>query len=110
MARTAGDDKLMGLLALIEPLLPAAELGEWTERARCTQTDPELWFPPKGDRGLHARAICARCEVRVQCLAYATVAAEHGIWGGVGRDGRRRLLEAYLARHLPAATLDKEAG
>jgi hypothetical protein len=32
-------------------------LGEWTERALCTQADPEIFFPPKGNPGTEAKQI-----------------------------------------------------
>jgi hypothetical protein len=74
-------------------------LDEWARQGQCTQTDPEIFFPPKGDQGKAARRICAQCPVCVQCLAYAVAADEEfGIWGGLNRAERVRLRDAVLAR------------
>ena len=79
------------LAGLIRPA-GGAGLGEWVHQARCAEVDPELWYPPKGHSGKEAKAVCARCEVRRQCLAYAIEAdEEHGIWGGLNRAERVRL-------------------
>lgn len=105
------DEAAAGLLALIEPELSRAGLGEWTARARCAETDPEVFFPPKGDPGNAARAICAQCDVRVHCLAYATVRAddEYGIWGGLNRAERIRLRDAHIASQPASRPPDKDA-
>ena len=44
---------------------------EWQERALCSQTDPEAFFPEKGGSTREAKRICNRCEVRAECLEYA---------------------------------------
>jgi WhiB family transcriptional regulator, redox-sensing transcriptional regulator len=65
----------------------------WQDGALCAQTDPELFFPDKGQprTARQARAVCARCEVRQQCLDHAVAAGEqHGIWGGVSARARTR--------------------
>jgi WhiB family redox-sensing transcriptional regulator len=55
----------------------------WQDRAACG-ADPESFFDPK--RADHALAICAGCEVREPCAAYAEANDEQfGIWGGVVR-------------------------
>lgn len=49
---------------------------DWTASALCAQVDPEVWFPEKGEKNADAKRICARCEVREQCLAYAIAHGE----------------------------------
>jgi WhiB family redox-sensing transcriptional regulator len=61
---------------------------------RCRETDPELWFPTKGDNSLQARLICQACPVRVECLEWALRHNELGVWGGVTEIARRRILTA----------------
>lgn len=66
----------------------------WVDRARCTDSDPELWFPLPGrpDVSGDAKAICRGCEVAVECLEWSLVNNEqHGIWGGLSPTQRRRL-------------------
>lgn len=100
MIKKAITDKTIArLVPLMEPELDGAELGEWAVRSRCAGADPGLFFPPRNDPGLAARAICFGCEVRKQCLAYATANAHEifGIWGGLDRADRLRLRDAVIA-------------
>jgi WhiB family redox-sensing transcriptional regulator len=65
---------------------------EWQNEALCAETDPELFFPEKGGSTRNAKSICADCEVRSQCLAYALKNDERfGIWGGLSERERRKL-------------------
>jgi WhiB family redox-sensing transcriptional regulator len=65
---------------------------EWQERALCSQTDPEAFFPEKGGSTREAKRICTRCEVRAECLEYALGHDERfGIWGGLSERERRKL-------------------
>lgn len=65
---------------------------DWRERGLCSQVDPELWFPQKGGSGTEAKKICARCEVRSVCLAWAIESDQQfGIWGGVSERELKRL-------------------
>lgn len=70
---------------------------EWTEQGLCGQTDPEIFFPPKGGVGLVrvATTICGRCEVAASCLAYALEHDDdHGIYGGTTPRQRRAMRKA----------------
>jgi len=52
----------------------------------CRSMNPELFFPvsasgPSLDQVTQAKAICARCPVRQQCLAFALdTRQDHGVW------------------------------
>jgi WhiB family transcriptional regulator, redox-sensing transcriptional regulator len=67
----------------------------WREQAACRDRDPEIWFPTElGHSGTHriAKAICQRCQVSRDCLAYALERRERwGIWGGLSEGQRARL-------------------
>ncbi len=68
------------------------EEAGWQERALCSQTDPEAFFPEKGGSTREAKRICTGCEVRAECLEYALDHDERfGIWGGLSERERRRL-------------------
>jgi len=72
----------------VEPVSPL----DWMADAACAQTDPELFNPPKGGSSKSAKRICAGCEVRAQCLAWALEHEEsRGIWGGLSERQRARL-------------------
>ncbi len=67
--------------------------GDWQERAVCQRTDPEAFFPEPGEAVRPAKRVCAGCEVRVDCLAYALANDERfGVWGGglTASERRRR--------------------
>ena len=56
----------------------------WQNKALCSQTDPEAFFPEKGGSTRDAKRVCAQCEVREQCLNWAIEHDERfGIWGGM---------------------------
>lgn len=80
------------LLAATLADVASRSLGPWARQASCAEQDPEIFFPPKNDSGEAARATCARCPVREDCLAYALAADEKfGIWGGLDESERRAL-------------------
>lgn len=70
--------------------------ASWKDYALCAQADPDAWFPEKGKNCAAVRRICFRCPVRAQCLNYG-LDEEHGIWGGLTRDERRRLRQEEKA-------------
>lgn len=66
--------------------------GDWRDRALCAETDPELFFPETGQSTVPAKRVCAACEVRAECLQDALDRREnHGVWGGLSPQERRRL-------------------
>ncbi|TWS18151.1 WhiB family transcriptional regulator [Tsukamurella asaccharolytica] len=74
-----------------EELYEAVE-DQWQDRALCSQTDPEAFFPEKGGSTREAKRICLGCEVRNECLEYALQKDERfGIWGGLSERERRKL-------------------
>ena len=70
---------------------------DWRHRAACRDQDPELFFPvsemgPGARQTEQAKAVCARCPVRAECLEYALDnALDHGIYGGMTESERRTL-------------------
>lgn len=61
--------------------------------ARCTETDPEMFFSTSPRKWTSAKELCAGCPVRDKCLQWAV---EHqvvdGIWGGLTARDRKPLL------------------
>jgi WhiB family redox-sensing transcriptional regulator len=73
----------------------------WQWRAACRDEDAALFFAPNRPeskeerlaREREAKAICAICPVRPECLDYAVRIKEpHGIWGGLNELERRYLI------------------
>ncbi|WP_236789095.1 WhiB family transcriptional regulator [Amycolatopsis sp. GM8] len=77
--------------------------GDWQEQAACRDEDPELFFPvsqmgPGARQVAQAKAVCARCPVRAECLQYALDAGlDHGIFGGTTDTERRKLFRRTRA-------------
>jgi WhiB family transcriptional regulator, redox-sensing transcriptional regulator len=66
--------------------------GDWWLSALCAETDPEAFFPERGASTTTAKAVCALCTVRAECLEYAIENDERfGIWGGTSENERRQL-------------------
>ncbi len=63
------------------------------QRAACRGQDPALFFPTVGaNTAAKAKAICAGCVVREECLSYALADPESaGVWAGLAERERRRL-------------------
>jgi WhiB family transcriptional regulator, redox-sensing transcriptional regulator len=73
----------------------ADQAQEWRSQASCKGIDPDLFFPDRGAATGPAKAVCAGCAVRADCLEYALEASERfGIWGGMSERERRGLRRA----------------
>ncbi|MFI6061796.1 WhiB family transcriptional regulator [Streptomyces sp. NPDC051286] len=70
---------------------------DWVDRGLC-RTRPERMFAEGAQN--EAKAVCADCPVRLDCLAYALDnREEYGVWGAMTERERRALL-----RRRPAVT------
>ena len=80
-------------------------MDNWRGRAACRTEDPDLFFPigtsgPALMQTEQAKAVCRRCPVREQCLAWALDAGPmDGIWGGTTEQERK----AMTRRPVPAS-------
>jgi WhiB family transcriptional regulator, redox-sensing transcriptional regulator len=81
--------------------LPADQ--HWRSSAACRSADPDLFFPisssgPSTAQVAEAKAICAGCPVRRECLEFALRRHQvHGVWGGLSEQERYPLRSAALA-------------
>lgn len=84
------------------PIMPATvtmttRQAGWRSLAACRHSDPELFFPissygPAQGQLRSAQAVCARCQVREDCLSFALdTGQDHGVWGGLSEEERRAL-------------------
>ena len=80
-----------------QPRVTGLARGEdWRSAAACQATDPDLFFPVSGsgkslEQVERAKAICAACPVRQDCLAFALrIGQADGIWGGLTEEERRK--------------------
>ena len=69
-------------------------MRHWQDDGACRGQDRKLWFPAPGDEKpayREAKAICATCPVREECLTFALATDErHGLWGGLTIKERHR--------------------
>ncbi len=71
--------------------------ASWESQAACLTSDPDLFFPigpagPALQQIERAKAICARCPVRCECLQLALATHQvHGVWGGTSEKERQLL-------------------
>lgn len=74
-----------------------ASLTAWAVRGACRDSDPELFFPvtetgAAAGQLARAKAVCAGCPVRDQCLQFALDSGQaFGVWGGTTGEERRLL-------------------
>jgi len=77
--------------------MTATDETDWRARAACASADPDLFFPissrgPSYKQERRAKAFCAVCCVRAECLNFALKTGQvHGVWGGLGEEERARL-------------------
>ncbi len=86
-----------------EGIVASRSIAEkWQIRAACRGPQAAAFFPPtqaerkeeRLTREERAKAICATCVVRRECLEYAIRIREpHGIWGGLNELERKQVLE-----------------
>jgi WhiB family redox-sensing transcriptional regulator len=66
--------------------------GEWRRSASCAQSDPDAFFPQKGESFMLALRVCQTCPVRPECLIEAMANRErYGFWGGLASRARATL-------------------
>jgi WhiB family transcriptional regulator, redox-sensing transcriptional regulator len=90
-----------GALPRDEPLV-LPPVGPWADEAACRQPEAQhVRFFPRAAGALAkldvvaAKAVCAGCPVRAQCLAYATPLPDlQGVWGGTTPRERTALRAA----------------
>jgi len=73
---------------------------DWRSVAACRSADPDLFFPVSSsgkalEQVAEAKAICVKCQVQRECLAFALSTRQiHGVWGGLSEQDRYLLRRA----------------
>ena len=70
-------------------------MNDWRSLGDCRGSELALFYPDDDDMGteLAAKAVCAECPVRGQCLEQALDDREKlGVWGGLSARERRSIL------------------
>jgi WhiB family redox-sensing transcriptional regulator len=79
----------------------------WADAA-CRDLPADWFHPARGETTSEARAVCAACTVRADCLRWAITNNERfGVWGGTSERERRRI-KRRLAGGQPTPELDPD--
>lgn len=81
---------------------PNADVWDWQLQAACRGMATDVFFHPDRERGdarerreAQAKAVCASCPVRRECLEHAlTVREPYGVWGGATEHERAEIRAA----------------
>jgi WhiB family redox-sensing transcriptional regulator len=66
---------------------------DWFADAACRDSDTAVFFPASDRDAVEAKAICATCPVREECLEYALATRPaDGVFGGLTSTERHRLI------------------
>ena len=82
-------------------------MTDWRHRAACLDEDPEMFFPigttgPALLQQEEAKAVCRRCPVTGECLAWALeIGQDSGVWGGTTEVERRNMKRWSARRRAP---------
>jgi len=73
--------------------LEADTAPTWQQDAECVHHAGEVdFFPARGESVRDAKAVCAVCSVKDECLDFALrMKVAHGVWGGLSERERRTL-------------------
>ncbi len=67
------------------------------ENGVCAETDPEAFFPEKGESTKEAKKVCRSCDIREDCLEIALDTKQRfGVWGGFSEPERRKIAKAVV--------------
>lgn len=102
--------------AVLRPLylINPGQVGHWRQLAACRHADPELFFPvsasgPCLDQVTRAKAVCAGCRVKRQCLVFALgTGQEHGVWAGMSEQELREQARLRQSQAAPYAARSSE--
>lgn len=86
----------------------------WHDQARCSSTDPDLFYPEMTDGAMAtialAKRVCRFCPVKTPCLVYALETDERfGVWGGEGKTIRAHIRTSWRAAEAADTTLEEAA-
>jgi len=75
------------------PDLTTVDRPAWQSSSACREHPDVDFFVDRAEDAQAAKAVCAGCSVRRECLAHAIEHDErHGIWGGLSPRQRRSLV------------------
>lgn len=88
----------MGLIENDDEEPKQRKRSEWSKYSACVGEPSSIFFPEKRGRPRKIpayAAICSTCPVMNECLNYALVHDEKGVWGNSTESQRNRLKKYY---------------
>lgn len=86
------------------PNLTATAATRWQDHAACRGLNPGIFYSEDAAAERAAKAICAECPSRLDCLEHAlTVNEQHGTWGGATERERRYIRRKRAAQRRQVA-------
>lgn len=73
----------------------AARAIDYFRGSRCKGEGVEKFFPEKRVKPETYGQFCSECPIQEFCLDFALCFDSYGVWGGLTRDQRKRLPQAY---------------
>ncbi len=74
-------------------MTPPTTALSWAQTAACTGLESTIFYPATDEEADTAKAVCAECPVRMDCLEHAIMRREHnGVWGGATEKERQRII------------------
>ena len=87
--------------------MDAPQTVSWRLSALCRGADPETFFPKRGESTRPAKAICAGCPVKMDCLEDAIIRNEPaGVRGGRSLEERKKLKRKAVKAGIPLPKAD----
>jgi WhiB family redox-sensing transcriptional regulator len=74
------------------------DVHEWSKESRCIGIDDSMFYEAASSK--MAKVICKRCPVKTNCLIWAAIYKEEGVWGGMTETERKRELPQDLINAL----------
>ncbi len=69
------------------------DMPRFSAPALCAETDPEVFFPEKGNNPHAAKRVCSHCPVLAECREWALERhVPYGVWGGLSERDRRKII------------------
>lgn len=85
-------------------------MTDWLELRACIGVPTEVFFPPKGEQAVTAKAYCASCPVTAECLSHALLNREAGVWGGKSERQRRGIRKPPRPPQVAPAECGTDSG
>jgi WhiB family redox-sensing transcriptional regulator len=84
------------------PEFPTMALDtHWKLKAACREVeDSDIFYSTAHDKQRAAKRFCVGCPVRPDCLEYALLTDQYGIWGGMSERERDKKFPLFMRESM----------